>query len=69
MDQIAALQWVAAEYRARSAATPKNVTAFGESAGGVAVNRLMMIREAQGLFHKAIVESGGGVGSGAMTLR
>ena len=59
MDQIAALQWVQRNIGAFGGAA-KNVTIFGESAGGIAVNRLMMIREAQGLFHKAIVESGAG---------
>jgi len=36
------------------------VTIFGESAGGIAVNRLMTMPQAQGLFVKAIVESGVG---------
>ena len=39
---------------------PGNVTIFGESAGGGSVNTLMISPLAKGLFHKAIVESGGG---------
>jgi para-nitrobenzyl esterase len=57
MDQIAALQWVHRNIHAfgGDAAT---VTIFGESAGGMAVNHLMAIREARGLFQRAIVQSG-----------
>jgi para-nitrobenzyl esterase len=57
LDMIAALKWV----RANAAAfggDPGKVTIFGESAGGAAVNFLMASPEAQGLFGKAIVESG-----------
>jgi para-nitrobenzyl esterase len=59
MDQIAALEWVGRNI-ARFGGDPRNVSIFGESAGGMSVNRLMMIRQARGLFHKAIVESGAG---------
>jgi len=59
MDQIAALKWVQTNIRAFGG-DPSKVTLFGESAGGVSVNRLMLIPEARGLFSKAIVESGVG---------
>ena len=38
---------------------PDNVTIFGFSAGGVSVHSLLASPLARGLFHKAIVESGG----------
>ncbi|WP_202909796.1 carboxylesterase/lipase family protein [Mucilaginibacter pedocola] len=59
MDQIAALQWIKQNIGAFGG-DPKNVTIFGESAGGVSVQSLLTIPSAKGLFHKAIVESGGG---------
>lgn len=59
MDQIAALQWVQKNI-ASFGGNPKNVTIFGESAGGVSVHSLLSIPKAKGLFHKAISESGGG---------
>ena len=59
MDQIAALQWVKRNVAAFGG-DPQNVTIFGESAGGMAVHILMTSPLAAGLFHKAIVESGGG---------
>ena len=58
MDQIAALQWVKRNIAAFGG-DPDNVTIFGFSAGGVSVHSLLASPMARGLFHKAIVESGG----------
>lgn len=59
MDQIAALKWVH-DNISTFGGDPDNVTIFGESAGGVSVHALLTIPAADGLFHKAIIESGGG---------
>jgi para-nitrobenzyl esterase len=59
MDNIAALKWVQANIAAFGG-DPKNVTAFGESAGGILINDLMASPQARGLFAKAISESGFG---------
>lgn len=56
LDQIAALRWVQENISAFGG-DPDNVTIFGESAGGESVAHMMTSPLAQGLFHKAIMES------------
>lgn len=56
-DQIAALRWVSANIAAFGG-DPRNVTIAGQSAGGASVLDVMASPVADGLFRRAIVESG-----------
>jgi para-nitrobenzyl esterase len=58
LDMILALQWVQ-ENIAAFGGDPGKVTIFGESAGGTDVFTLLLSPQAQGLFHRAIAQSGG----------
>jgi len=60
LDIVAALEWVRDNIGAFGG-DAGNVTIFGESGGGAKVSTLMAMPSAQGLFHKAIVESGPGL--------
>ena len=69
LDQIQALKWVSNNI-GTFGGDPENVTVFGQSAGGGSVLSLCASPLAKGLFHKAIIQSAGGVGSlgGVFTL-
>lgn len=58
LDHIRALEWVR-DNIAAFGGDPDNVTIFGESAGGRNVYTLLLAPPAKGLFHRAIVQSGG----------
>jgi para-nitrobenzyl esterase len=57
LDQIAALKWVQ-ENVAAFGGDPGNVTIFGESAGALSVGTLLSLPRAEGLFRRAILQSG-----------
>lgn len=57
LDQIAALEWVRDNIE-EFGGDPENVTLFGESAGAMSVGVLLGTPRANGLFHKAILQSG-----------
>jgi para-nitrobenzyl esterase len=57
LDIIAALKWVKLNI-SLFGGDPNNVTIFGESAGGHNVLSLLVAKQAQGLFHNAISQSG-----------
>ena len=57
LDQIAALEWVRDNITAFGG-DPASVTIFGESAGAMSVTTLLCLPRAQGLFARAIAQSG-----------
>ena len=60
LDQIQSLKWVK-ENIAQFGGDPANVTIFGQSAGAGSVRTLCESPLARGLFHKAVIMSGGGI--------
>ncbi len=58
LDQIAALKWIQQNISAFGG-DPSNVTIAGQSAGAFSVNAMIASPLAKGLFHKAILQSGG----------
>jgi para-nitrobenzyl esterase len=64
-DMVTALAWVR-DNIAAFGGDPNCVTVMGQSAGATSIGRLLMLPEAQALFHRAIMQSGG-YGRGAYT--
>jgi para-nitrobenzyl esterase len=62
MDIVMALEWVR-DNIAQFGGDPANVTIFGQSGGGAKVSTLLAMPAANGLFHKAIIQSGAGLRS------
>jgi para-nitrobenzyl esterase len=58
LDTIQALEWVQKNI-GYFGGDSSNVTIFGESAGGYNVAALLSAKNVKGLFHKAIIQSGG----------
>lgn len=57
LDLIYSLKWIQTNIRAFGG-DPDNVTIAGESAGGMNVLSLLISPETEGLFHKAVIQSG-----------
>ncbi|XP_054475695.1 fatty acyl-CoA hydrolase precursor, medium chain-like [Anoplopoma fimbria] len=57
LDQVQALRWIQ-QHIHYFGGDPDLVTIFGESAGGVSVSLLLLSPLSDGLFHRAIAESG-----------
>ncbi len=57
LDIVASLEWVKENISAFGG-NPDNVTLFGQSGGGAKILTLMAMPKANGLFHKAIEQSG-----------
>ncbi len=57
LDMVQALEWVRDNIE-NFGGDPDTVMIFGESGGGAKVSTLMAMEQAQGLFHRAVVQSG-----------
>lgn len=61
-DQLAALRWVRENIQ-QFGGDPDNITVFGQSAGAMSVKDLLISPLTDGMIAKAIMQSGGGIGS------
>jgi para-nitrobenzyl esterase len=64
LDLVAALWWVHDNIEAFGG-DPNRVLIFGQSGGGGKVSNLLAMPAARGLFHRAVIQSGAGLRSGA----
>ena len=60
LDQIQSLRWIKKNIE-QFGGDPENVTIFGQSAGAGSVKTICESPLARGLFHKAVIMSGGGI--------
>jgi para-nitrobenzyl esterase len=65
LDLVAALNWVKANI-SNFGGDPNTVMIFGQSGGGAKVSTLMGMPSAEGLFHRAAVESGSSLRQGTI---
>lgn len=57
LDVVLALEWVR-DNASAFGGDPANVTIFGESGGGSKVSTMLAMPSAEGLFHRAVIQSG-----------
>ena len=69
MDQIAALKWVQRNITGVQGGDPGNVAIFGESAGGMSINRLMVSPLPRGCSPRRSASPGAGRETGTPFLR
>ena len=66
-DQLTAIKWVRNNISAFGG-DPDNITVIGQSAGAMSIQRHCLSPLSEGLFHKAVMISGGGVSKALPTM-
>uniref|UniRef100_A0A673B940 Neuroligin 2b n=1 Tax=Sphaeramia orbicularis TaxID=375764 RepID=A0A673B940_9TELE len=68
LDQIQALRWLN-ENIGHFGGDPERITIFGSGAGAACVNLLILSHHSEGLFHRAIAQSGSAISSWSVNYR